>query len=202
MGTKNMKTEIKVAVCGTLRSGKDTVANWFKEKEKFTSFAFSEGIWTTGRLLFPHEFNNPKVKPRKMLQDLGQKLREIDPDVWVRYTFNRIEEVGANRVIVTDLRQPNELEALKNDGFFIIRVNAEPEVRIERAKAAGDKFNYQDMLHETEKHVQGFQVDFDIDNNGTIEELESQIEKAFEAAVYRAKGLQHYKPKGGTQGGE
>lgn len=191
--------EIKIAICGTLRSGKDTVANMIQDNHDFCKFAFAEGIWATIELLFPEVYaKRQNEKPRKLLQDLGQGIRKIDPDVWVRYTFNRIKEVGAERVLVTDLRQPNEFDALKKAGFFIIRVNAEPEIRIERARAAGDNFNFQDLLHETEKHVQSFRVDFDIYNNTTLEDLENQVQTAFEEAKFFA---QTHNPKGGKIGG-
>lgn len=202
MGTVNGRSVVKIALCGTLRSGKDTVADMFREKYKFTSFAFAEGIWETIRLLYPQIYaRRHKEKPRRLLQEIGQKLRMVDENIWVNYTFQRIEEVGASRIVITDLRQPNELEALKADGFFIVRVNAEPEVRIARAKAAGDNFDMQDLLHETERHVEKFRVDFDISNNGTLEELESQVEAAYEEAEFLAKGLQYYNPKGGHGGG-
>lgn len=201
MGTKNLQTEIKIALCGTIRSGKDTVADTMRDNWKFASFAFAEGIWETVRLLFPKEYASGG-KPRKLLQDIGQKMREVDSDVWVRYTFNQIDEVGASRVLVTDLRQPNEFEALKADGFFIVRVNAEPEIRIARAKAAGDNFQMQDLLHETERHVENFNVDFEIINNGTFDELERQVFKAFKEAEFKAKGLQYFNPKGDNGGGQ
>jgi dephospho-CoA kinase len=179
--------ELKIALCGTLRSGKDTVAEMIG-KDGFSKFAFAEGIWATIELLFPEVYERKfEEKPRKLLQDIGQKMREVDPDVWIRYTFKRIEQSGAKRVLVTDLRQPNELEALKAAGFFIVRVNADPEIRIARAKAAGDNFNIQDMLHETERHVERFHVDFDIENNGTIEELGEKVNHMF-SEILRRKG--------------
>ncbi|HZW68599.1 MAG TPA: AAA family ATPase [Pseudogracilibacillus sp.] len=170
--------EVKIALCGKLRSGKDTVADYLKDNHGFTSFRFSEGIWRVGRLLYPQEFNGQQ-KPRRLLQEIGQKLRMVDENIWVNYTLNQINQSSEDRIVVTDLRQPNEWEALKREGFFIVRVNAEPEVRLERAKAAGDKFTLQDMIHETEKHVDRMRVDFDIDNNGTIEDLIEQSERAF-----------------------
>lgn len=180
--------EVKIAICGTLRSGKDTVAELIQQKGLFTSFAFAEGIWATIELLFPDIYEKRfEEKPRKLLQNLGQGIRQIDPDVWIRYTFNQIETVGAKRVLVTDLRQPNEYKALKTAGFYIVRVNAEPEIRIARAKAAGDNFNIQDMLHETERHVEQFDVDFDIENNGTLEELEDKVNEVF-AQIKNRKG--------------
>lgn len=188
MDTNSDNSEIKIALCGKFRSGKDTVADLIQDNHDFCKFAFSEGIWATIELLYPEIYaKRHKEKPRKLLQEIGQKLRMVDPDIWVNYTFKRIKQVGANRIIVTDLRQPNEFSALKEKGFFIIRVNCELEIRLERAKAAGDNFTMQELLHETENHIDYFRVDFDIFNNGTIEELLEQTEKAFREAEFYTK---------------
>ncbi|MBT2654206.1 AAA family ATPase [Bacillus sp. ISL-18] len=189
MGTINGKLVVKIALCGKMRSGKDTVANFLREKHKFTGFRFSEGIWETIRLLYRQVYaKRHEEKPRKLLQDIGQKMREVDPDVWVNYTFNKIEEVRANRVVVSDLRQPNEFNELKQQGFFIVRVSAEDRIRLNRILAENDNFDIQDLYHETERYIDGFKVDFEIQNNGTIEELLQQSQAAFDKAVQYVKG--------------
>lgn len=199
MGLHNRNLILKIAVCGKIRSGKDTVAEHLVKEHKFTRFAFSEGVVKVGRVLFPNAFEGGK-KPRKLLQAIGQYMRNIDPNIWIDYTFRQMEYVNANFTVISDLRQPNELLALKEDGFFIVRVNALDETRLQRAIAAGDDFEEKDMKHETEQHLDSFPVDYEIYNDGTLEELIPQIEQARERAEFFARGLQHYK-KGVNQGG-
>ncbi|WP_205439450.1 AAA family ATPase [Halobacillus ihumii] len=201
MGIKNGELEVKIAICGKLRSGKNEVADTLTDYFRFTQFAFSNGIKEVGKLLFPNEFNR-REKPRQLLQRLGQKLREVHPNIWVNYTFNEMDEVGAKRIVVTDLRQPNELEALKEDGFHIIRVNATDETRLKRSREAGDDFTLKDMQHETELHVDSFEVDYDIDNNGTLADLDEQTLKIANEIFFREKGLQHYKKGAQNAGGQ
>lgn len=172
---------IKVAICGKMRSGKDTVADMLKMNMNVVPFAFSDGIWATVRLLYPEIYaRKDEEKPRRLLQELGQKMREVDPNIWVNYTFENINFSVADNVIVTDLRQPNELEALKREGFFIIRVNADEEVRLERARKAGDNFSLTDLQHETEQHIDNFEVTYDLDNNGNKAELHEEVAKVTE----------------------
>ena len=181
--------QTKIALCGQLRSGKNLVANMLNEIEHFEEIAFAEGIWETIALLFPDQYDKVN-KPRKLLQELGQGMRAIDADVWVKRLMQRAEKLKRHNIVVTDLRQPNEFKALREAGFFIIRIESSIEARIARAEANGDKFNYNDLLHETEKHVSGFDVDYVIENNGTIEDLRKSVEKAFQQATQNVAGVE------------
>lgn len=173
---------MKIALCGQLRSGKNLVADILNDIDSFEEIAFAEGIWETIALLFPDQYDKVN-KPRKLLQQLGQGMRAIDPNVWVNRLMATVAETEGN-IVVTDLRQPNEFNALREAGFFIIRIESSIEARIARAQANGDKFNYNDLLHETEKHVSGFDVDYVIENNGTIEELRDAVFLAYYQAVH------------------
>lgn len=166
---------IKVAICGGLRSGKDTVGDMIRNGIDAEQFAFSEGIWRMVEIFFPDDYAERHThKPRTLLQQLGQKLRQIEPDIWVNYTMNKIDEIADN-VVVTDMRQPNEYQALKDAGFIIVRVVADIPTRFERAAAAGDTFDIRNLTHETEQHYPYFEVDYEIDNNGNLDDLTQQV---------------------------
>ncbi|WP_223262134.1 hypothetical protein [Bacillus wiedmannii] len=72
------------------------------------------------------------------------------------------------KVLVNGVRQPNEYQRLKDEGFIIIRVNASDDLRIGRARNVGDVFTEADLSHETESHIDTFEVDYEINNVGTI----------------------------------
>ena len=171
---------IKVAICGGLRSGKDTVGDMIANTIDAEQFTFSEGIWRMIEIFFPDEYANRYThKPRTLLQVLGQKLREVEPNIWVDYTLNQINEISDN-VVITDMRQPNEYQALKDTGFIIVRVNAHMSTRIERAASAGDIFEESNLNHETEQHYPLFEADYEIDNNGSMDELTHQVTEIVE----------------------
>lgn len=180
------KPPIKLALCGRLRSGKSTASQYLTLFYDFQPFAFADPLKRYLHEIFPHVPREPK--PRRLLQLFGQKMREIDPDVWVNLTMRRIDEylrmhpcecggsVLKPRVVVTDCRQRNEYDRLRAEGFVFIRINAEDELRIRRALEVGDDFTDEDLAHETELLIDSFDVDYEIDNNGTTSELCAQID--------------------------
>ena len=45
---------------------------------------------------------------RQILQDVGEGMRQIDPDVWIKAAFNPTDLYGFDVVIFDDTRHPNE----------------------------------------------------------------------------------------------
>ncbi|MCC2383531.1 nucleoside/nucleotide kinase family protein [Bacillus cereus] len=80
------------------------------------------------------------------------------------------------KVLVNGVRQPNEYQQLREEGFIIIRVNASDDLRIGRAKSEGDVFAEADLAHETESHIDTFEVDYEINNNGELIQLYDQFD--------------------------
>ena len=85
-------------------------------------------------------------------------------------------------VIITDVRQENEVKWLMDNGFKIIKVSTPEEVRIQRMVASGDTIpedreSLEKMLnHETEQFVDQSPCDYHVENIGTIEDLERKAE--------------------------
>jgi dephospho-CoA kinase len=195
--TLNVSREVsvvKIALTGKLRSGKDTVAHHLYIKYGFNRVAFGDALKHNAHETFP--WISQSTKPRALYQQFGQLMREIDPDVWIKHAERAVNgaidfrvNTGAERVgvVITDLRQPNEWQWAKDNGFTIIRVTAPDEVRIGRAIAAGDDFCENDLEHETEKAIDEFEVDAEIVNNGTVEELQSKVDSVVEAIALVSK---------------
>jgi dephospho-CoA kinase len=163
-----------------MRSGKDEVGRILVQSQGFHRFAFGDGIVKTGKLLFPEKFEQGE-KPREFLQEFGQQCVAHDNNVWVHYMFREMLFQGIDpledKVVVTDLRQPHEYTKLKESGFFVVRINATEELRKQRIISAGETFNEKAFYHETEQHVNSFEVDFEIDNNSSRQNLINQVEE-------------------------
>lgn len=187
---------IRIAITGKMRSGKTTAAKYLWTNYDFKILSFGEPIKRIADEYFKHLYepiyencpfsdNGKSIagykKPRKLLQQIGQLFRQIDEDVWIKraeQTMKYYEQYRDTRgIVIDDLRQPNEYEWARANGFVIIRINAPDSLRIERAKAAGDDFDINDLTHETERHIDGFAVDYEIDNAHSLEELERQIDE-------------------------
>lgn len=213
---------IKIAITGKMRAGKDTVYSILKEElelelKKVNNFAEADVVFLTNQhtfggqlkhfaeLLFPEHFV-AGGKPRQLFQEFGQSMRQIDEDVWVKKVDqeiqNKLKSTHADVHIsyITDLRQPNEYEYCRENGFFILRVNATDDVRLARMMADGDNFNKEHLHHETETHVDGYKVDYDINNNFTtqngLEELRKEVKQLVKLILEENNNNENEKKKG------
>lgn len=172
-----------IALTGRMRSGKNAVADYLTQNYGYTQFAFGDEL----KRHYHAIFGATETKPREGYQWFGQTMRERDPDVWVRKCFDKIAFYSGliqrgqlhtqfPNAVVTDLRQPNEFERCRSEGYVIIRVTAPEALRIDRAIKSADSFALRDLTHDTESHVDGFAVDYEIVNDGTLAELYAKVD--------------------------
>ncbi|MHC8516792.1 AAA family ATPase [Sporosarcina sp. ITBMC105] len=172
-----MTEPIKIALVGKLRAGKDALAMRLALRHDFATIAFGDALKRVAHDAFPWIPREPK--PRDLYQFMDV-LREYDEDIYVKH-LERAYRVYADMrhvegIVVTDIRQRNEYDWCRANGFVIVRVNAADELRIKRAIAAGDDFTVHDLAHKTELAVDNFAVDYEIDNNGTLVDLYAQVD--------------------------
>ena len=121
---------MKIAFSGKIASGKSTTSLFISENiKKCEIVGFANRLKELTYELFN---SDPNKKDRKLLQDFGLKIREVDPNAWVNALDKKIKD--KENVIVDDLRFPNEFIYLKNKGFILIRLNISPEEQIKRIK--------------------------------------------------------------------
>lgn len=148
---------------GRACSGKDFLADYLVEKYDYVKLSFATPIYEIAYNLF-----YMKSKDRDLLQKIGQKMREIDPDVFVKWTLNDINKF--KKVVIADCRQKNEYEFCKNKGFTTIRISSDLEVRIQRAIKRDSTYpDIQAWENESETGADNFKYDFEVKNNGAPE---------------------------------
>jgi hypothetical protein len=125
----------------------------------------------------------PTLTPRWVLQYWGTEVcrKGFHDDIWIAALEARLARRSDNTVI-SDVRFPNEIQSIRNAGGKIVWVKrgALPEWYNLALTANNGGTVAQDLLREHGVHVSetawvGTKFDFEIDNNGTIEELYTNI---------------------------
>ena len=124
---------MKIGIVGKMCSGKSTTAynisEFIKNKYNinFKKISFAGKVYELARDLF-----GMTGKDRPLLQQIGTKFREIDKNCWVNYAMKISNE--EKYVIIDDGRYLNEIDAMKDNGFFLIRLNVSDELQEKRIK--------------------------------------------------------------------
>jgi dephospho-CoA kinase len=132
---------MKIAVTGKMCSGKTTLCNYLCSVEpRFQIFSFGKKVKEVATDLFGMD---PLTKDRPLLTSLGQKMREIDSEVWLDYVIQQCQD--KEFCLVDDLRYQNEYEALVKNGFKIIQLNLSDELQEKRIREVYPD-NFEDHL--------------------------------------------------------
>ena len=123
---------MKIAISGPMCSGKTTIAKCICEiNPSYNIHSFGGKIKELARDLF----NMDKIKDRSLLINIANKMKDIDPDVWIKYILKECS--NEKNCVIDDLRFENELEYLKNDPndlWYFIVLQIPKEIRINRIK--------------------------------------------------------------------
>ena len=150
-------------------AGKDTFADYLVDNYGFKKIAFADGIYEIA-----YKYFGMTIKDRDLLQKIGEKMREIDPLVWVKRAFNEAEHY--DKVVISDCRRANEYAWGIEKGYLPIHIEADLDKRIRRLyKRDGIHPNLELLENECETGADGLGF-VDVDNNGTVRELCEQID--------------------------
>ena len=144
---------MKILLFGKQRAGKDTVADYLVERYGFKKIPLARMVYWIAKHLFDMQGKN-----RELLINIGHKMREIDPEVFAKWVLRQSKSYS--RVVVPDVRLPEEYLLLTNAGFIPIKVEADLQVRAIRP---GYDPEFED--HYTETYVDKFDYDYLIENN-------------------------------------
>jgi len=179
----------RISFAGTLKDACAAVFGWDRELLEGTTKSSREwreqlDIWWSERL------NMPELTPRWVLQQWGTEVcrNGFHNDIWVASVENQLRKAKDN-IVITDCRFANEVNAIKNAGGITMRVE-----RGERPEWYDSAVNYNKgpdgnalwavskskldklKIHASEYSSVGLNYDYYIDNNGSIDNLHSQIE--------------------------
>jgi hypothetical protein len=135
-----------VVLCGSMRSGKDSIARYLCSVHGYRQMAFAKALKADlatmlyyvandkGFWAWLHELNDGPMKEsfRPLMQWYGSWRREYyGEDYWVKILLESLQEHRALDpdipVVITDARYRNELTALREQGFIIIELHMPKE---------------------------------------------------------------------------
>lgn len=192
-----------IAVCGGMHSGKSEVTKILQHllpDHKIDMFAYPLKTYIsalTGDNIEKLENNSYKsekhsllnIAPREAMTKLGKfTMENYQPNVFIDALFKRNSD---NKVIITDLRMPEELEMIKKHGGYIIKIIRYFDLRFPSLKEfvhPANRYNFNDvalmfdhptlyerLIHYTENQIESIESDITIENNGTLEELVQKV---------------------------
>jgi len=180
-----------IGLTGAAGSGKDTVGAFLIKEYKFERRAFADPLKRSVAALFDIPFSQvdelkntgatvqlSDIKAgqrgtftwREFLQRYGTEAhRDIfEQDFWLDATLPVGPFYGGRAIVVTDVRFANEVERIKMLGGHVIRISRPP---------------FERLPHRSEQELLLMQVDYDIVNDGTIEELYEKVDEVIGAVV-------------------
>ncbi|WAX12459.1 hypothetical protein EC55P1_00067 [Enterococcus phage EC55P1] len=163
---------IKIAVSGTSRAGKDTFVRVLEKELTLQGYsvihvAFADYLKEIYSQLFSHI--NSEVKPRDAYITIGNAFREVDPNFWIRPIEAVLRHMEAtvnpesSALLISDLRYYNEALWTEQEGFLVVKVDADPLIRQARAEALGETLK---LDNEGDMEVELIQPHLTIYNNG------------------------------------
>jgi hypothetical protein len=202
-----------IGFVGFIGSGKDTAADYLVNFHGFRRDSFASALkdavanvfgWDRtlleGRTKASREWrdqidpwwaarlNMPTLTPRWVLQYWGTEVgrKAFHDDIWIASLEHRMLSSNDD-IVITDVRFPNEIKAIKQAGGRVFRIKRGPE-----PEWYEDALNYnqgptnmtwalskmrldRDKIHASETAWIGQPLDANVDNNGSIDDLFFQL---------------------------
>ena len=115
---------------------------------------------------FTAKRNSPEV--RRLLQVFGTEVGRdmLGPEVWINQVFKKLDTFPADQsVAITDVRFPNEADALWARGGFLVRLNR-------------DTSQHRGVMdHRSETESAALVADHTMPNHGTLDDLHRRLDR-------------------------
>jgi hypothetical protein len=166
-----------IGLSGYARSGKDTVAQLLCLNHNFKRLSFADPMRKAILTLDPKVDESTRVshlvddngweiakqnpEVRRLLQvfgtDVGRNM--FGDNVWIDMAFKNIDR--DSRVVIADVRFPNEAKAIKDRGGTVIRINRHNHSAVN--------------AHKSEIAMDNYMFDHVVYNDGTLDDLAENI---------------------------
>lgn len=174
-----------IGITGTLGAGKTTVANYLASKG-FNHFSVRKFIAAEV------EKRGLPVS-RDTLVDVANELRAAHGPAHIVISLSKEAAQKSRNAVIESIRAVGEAEELKAHGGYLLAVTANPKLRYERAKLESSVTtpgSFEEFIKQEEREMNStdpnkqniaavmLRADYQILNNGTVADLENQIDAA------------------------
>lgn len=185
---------MKLLLIGEMGSGKDTVAEYLKDKYSFYPAKLGAFIRAHVDSMFVELTDDER---RTHYQTYGEGMRELfGEDFWNERLWNHMDHSQKN-IMITDCRQNHEVNYWVPKGFVPVAVDSDTAIRIKRLEQRdGANFNVDAFTHPTEMRAKQLINDVKskrleghvLTNNESLDKLQYQIDNLMmELLVYRVQ---------------
>jgi hypothetical protein len=203
-----------VGFVGFISAGKDTAADYLVNLHEFRRDSFASTLKDAVAAIFGWDrtllegrtkearawreqvdawwskrLDLPNLTPRWVLQYWGTEVLRgaFHDEIWIASLENKIRKTQDN-IVISDVRFPNEIHAIRNAGGIVIRIKRGPDPEwYEHAEnynngsrslgwAIGRKYLEDLGIHASETAWIGQPIDYTIHNDSSIENLFIQLE--------------------------
>jgi hypothetical protein len=191
-----------IGICGLIGSGKDTIADYLVNIHEFRRDSFAatlkdavasvfgwDRMMLEGRTKSSREWREQRdewwsqrlgrdITPRWILQYWGTEVcrQGFHDDIWIASLENKLRNTRDD-VVISDCRFPNEISAIRNQGGYVIRVVRGPDPEwFHYAQHHPEQMPVEfPQVHASEYSWANTRFDRVIENNGSLDELYSEI---------------------------
>ncbi len=175
-----------IAIVGRMYAGKTTLAMSLVDNYAYTRVAMAGPLKALAHLAYGEVVEKDKEyattsmddgsveykSGRSIYQQIGQTLKQVDRDIWLKCFINDTTQMGREPYVVDDVRFVFEAEYLRDQGWYIVKVSTPGHFRVERAvKLNGKPPTMAEMDHESEREVDDIAYDYLYDGSKPIEQV-------------------------------
>jgi dephospho-CoA kinase len=167
-----------IGICGKKETGKSTVTNYLVQAYGFTEFIFAKALKDmlirNGLATYEDTYVTKTQHSRWLMQTIGELFRkEVNSNYWVnqvdfqmsKHASDCIEADKKIKMVVSDIRYPNEAELIKERQGYLIKIVRDT--------------GYEDN-HPSEANVDLIDCEYIIHNNGSINDLYKRIDRVLQ----------------------
>ena len=173
-----MERGLRLAFVGKPNSGQTSAAVYLKRSHGFKRIRLMQGVTRICKMLYWYrKYERPSWDKKRAIYDA---LYKVDNDIWITYVRHRLETT-TEPIVIDDAKFLNEVRALKELGFIVIRVNTAAKHRIR----AVSRFLGKDVIPGSVAVTEYFnndpttlmQVDYSIYHDGKLANLYKTVDE-------------------------